>query len=82
LLTLASLSSSTTLRRRVSTILVMNLSAADLSYCVLAMPFNVITTTQSQFWETHSTLCMYTAYFRYSCAFLDWTCLAMVALER
>jgi hypothetical protein len=72
------------LRKRISTILILNLSLVDICYCVLALPFMFITYSQNgpDFWKSKPELCRFSAYVRYGLAFVDWSSLALVAVER
>lgn len=85
LLTLAALSRVRVLRRKPATFFILNLAAADLLYCTFALPVDAATYLGDYDWldsAVSSAVCSLSALAKYTAAFMDWSSLALIAVER
>ncbi|CAG0923797.1 unnamed protein product, partial [Notodromas monacha] len=84
-LALAGLARNRALRGRPATCFTMNLAAADLLYCIVALPVDAATYLTQYDWDTSvwaRSLCSFSALCKYTGAFMDWSSLALIAIER
>jgi hypothetical protein len=85
MMTLAALPRCHILMKKPATYFILNLAASDLMYCVLAMPVDAYTYLSGTDWQwsrTAKALCEWSAWIKYISAFMDWSSLALIAVER
>ena len=63
------------------TVFILNLAFADLTYCLINLPIDVLRKLQYR-WEWSLPVCQFVANIRYSNAYADWMSIAMVAVCR
>ena len=61
------------------TVFILNLASADLTYCLINLPIDVLRKLQYR-WKWSLPVCQFVANIRYSNAYADWMSLAMIAL--
>ena len=60
------------------TVFILNLASADLTYCLINLPIDVLQKLQYR-WKWSLPVCQFVANIRYSNAYADWMSLAMIA---